>query len=278
MRAVRAAVGATDLVGPDRDRRDGGADRAGAGVEPVAARPASTPANRARTLPGKELADRYRDIAEARIEIGRVLADPAGTTVTPVSPAPKRSTTPALTAVAAVAEWSSAGAVAWYLRPADPRPLARFDTDVPPLRTPTGPGFPDYPLVAVSRDGTKWAVSSGTQIYLRHLGEAEARPIQGPQRHLCSRQRSRPMGSGWPTSSSRVSPRTAVRFGRYRLAGGAKTLAPVTGVFSNATALNVDLTWDDQNMLTWVRPQGIMQVSANGGEPAPVAAHPPAKR
>ena len=127
----------------------------------------------------KELADRYRDIAEARIEINKVLADPAGTTVAPVGPATKRSSTFVVAAVAAVAGMVAAGAAAWYLRPAVERPIARFDTDVPPLRTPTGPGFPDYPMVAVSRDGTKWAVSSGTQIYLRHLGEAEARPIQG---------------------------------------------------------------------------------------------------
>ena len=200
---------------------------------------------------------------------GRVLADPAGMTVAPITPAPKRSRTLGVAAAAAVVGMVAAGAAAWYLRPADERPIARFDTDVPALRTTTGPGFPDYPLVAVSRDGTKWAISSGTQLYLRNLGEAEARPIQGAAAILVFSPTFSPDGE-WLAYVEFT--RIATDAGSIRkipISGGTpQTIAPLTGVTSNATAANVDLSWDDRNTITWVRPQGIMQVSANGGEPA----------
>ena len=185
----------------------------------------------------KELADRYRDIAEARIEIGRALAYPAGMTVAPITPALKRSRTLGVAAAAAVAGMVAAGAAAWYLRPADERPIARFDTYVPALRTTTGPGFPDYPLVAVSRDGTKWAISSGTQLYLRNLGEAEARPIEGAAAILGSRQLL--AGRGMAGLRRIRAYRPGCRFDSEDTdqRGHAADLAPLTGLTSNATAV-----------------------------------------
>ena len=121
----------------------------------------------------------------------------------------------------------------------------------------------------MSRDGTKWAVSSGTQIYLRHLGEAEARPIQGAAAVLVFSPTFSPDGE-WLAyvEFTRIAP-DGGSIRKIPISGGTpQTLAPVTGVTSNATAVNVDLSWDDQNTITWVRPQGILQVSANGGEPA----------
>ena len=127
----------------------------------------------------KELSDRYRDIAEARIEISRVMADPAGMTAVPVTPVTRRSNSLAVAAVAAVIGMIAAGAAAWYLRPAEARPVARFDTDVPGFQTAAAPNVPDFALVAVSKDGTRWAISSGSQIYVRRIDQTEARPIQG---------------------------------------------------------------------------------------------------
>jgi eukaryotic-like serine/threonine-protein kinase len=218
----------------------------------------------------KETADRYRDIADARVEISKVLVDPAGMTVKDVAPAAKRSR-PLAVAAAAIAGMIVTGAVAWYLWPqAEPRPLARFNMDVPELQTPGAPGagFPDFPLLAVSRDGTRWAVSSGTQLYLRNIGEADARPIDGADSSVVFSPTFSPDGQwlAYVTFSRLGSDAGLIR--KIPISGGTpQTVATLTGVVNAATAFNVDLAWDDRNMLTWARPQGIMQVSADGGEP-----------
>ena len=218
----------------------------------------------------KELADRYRDIADARVEIGKVLADPAGMTVTTATPATNRSKPIALAAAAAVAGVLATAAAAWSLWPSVERPIARFDTDVPDGQTAAAPGVPDFPLVAVSKDGTRWAISSGSQIYLRRIDQTEARPIQGATAAGAVFSPTFSPDGEWLAYVEYT--RIAFDAGSIRkipVSGGTpQTVARITNVISNTSAVNVELSWDEQNTITWVRPQGIMQVSADGGEPA----------
>ena len=99
------------------------------------------------------------------------------------------------------------------------------------------------PGLAVSRDRARWAFSTGRQIYLRNLGEAEARPVQGaaaqavfspafsPDGEWLAYVEFTDIGAAAPTSGSiRKIPISG---------GGPQTIAKLTGVTSNATATNV---------------------------------------
>jgi Tol biopolymer transport system component len=133
----------------------------------------------------KKPADRYRDIGDVKADLQRVLADPQGVIVAPVAPAPVearpglRASLPLVAATAAVC-LVVAGAAGWFLRPApapEPRPVLRFPLPLPEgqsLLSPAG-------TIAISRDGTQVAYAAGTQLYLRRLGETEARPVPGAE-------------------------------------------------------------------------------------------------
>jgi predicted Ser/Thr protein kinase len=139
----------------------------------------------------KEVDGRYRDIADARVEIAKALADPTGVTVKATAQARRPATVVWASAAAAVVGIAAAGAAAWYWssRPAVRQPVARFSADLEALpvlpgaaagtSTAAAASIPPIPIVAVSRDGMRWAFSTIRQIYLRNLGEAEARPVQG---------------------------------------------------------------------------------------------------
>jgi Protein tyrosine and serine/threonine kinase/WD40-like Beta Propeller Repeat len=220
----------------------------------------------------KEVEDRYRDIAEARVEISKALADPGGVTVK-ASSAPAKGSQAVMwvTVAAAVVGIAAAGGSGWYWysRSPDRQPVARFSVDFQEMVGPTTPGLPPLPLVAVSRDGTKLALSSMRQISLRNLGESEARPVQGAAGQTVFSPAFSPDGQwlAYVDYTSGFDPNGgSIR--KIPVSGGTpQTVARLTGVTSAANAANVDISWDDRNMITWARPDGIMQVSANGGEP-----------
>jgi hypothetical protein len=49
--------------------------------------------------------------------------------------------------------------------------------------------------------------------------------------------------------------------------GSPQTIVTLTSIKEPSAAFGVDVSWDERNMLTWVQPEGILQVSANGGSP-----------
>ena len=128
----------------------------------------------------KEAKDRYHDIADARVDIQKALADPSGVIVQPVADvaqAAPRSMLPwALATLGLVVVASVAG---WNLKPEPPpedRPITRFSYVLPEGQEFTNAG---RPLAAISPDGTKIVYVANTQLYLRSMDEMESRPIPG---------------------------------------------------------------------------------------------------
>jgi serine/threonine-protein kinase len=215
----------------------------------------------------KDPDERYREIADARLEIAGALKDPAPMTVPSTSGASKRRPMLAwLGAAAAGISIVAAGLAGWLLKPETVRPVARFDQALPdalPQNT-----IAPFPLLAVSKDGTAWAISTGNRLFLRKLGEAEAHPVQGITSQFAFTPTFSP-DAGWLAYVD--APGTTLSdlaIKKLPITGGTpQTVVSLKTVNSIAAALGVDVSWDDRNMLTWVQPDGIMQVSANGGQP-----------
>jgi serine/threonine-protein kinase len=217
----------------------------------------------------KDPADRYREIADARLEIAKALTENQGASPAVVVRDTRWSMGMwAALAAAALGLVLAGGAAAWLLKPDPARPtVARFGQNLPPSFTQTS--IPPFPLIAISKDGKRWAFSTIAQLYVRNLAETEFRPLQGVTAQGVVSPTFSPDGE-WiafvetPTTSSFGG--IAIR--KLPVTGGTpQTVVPLTAVTSVEAVMGVDVNWDDRNMLTWVQPQGIMQVSANGGEP-----------
>jgi serine/threonine-protein kinase len=140
----------------------------------------------------KDPKQRLRDIGDARIAIEETLGDSSATgtlRVTPPTNAFQRHRMLWIfAAVGLVLGTAIAGLIAWNLRPASVRPVvSRFSfVFTPPGDQPavsTGYPLTDYPVVALSRDGTDIAYvgRSGetTQIFLRRLDRLDSQPLAG---------------------------------------------------------------------------------------------------
>jgi eukaryotic-like serine/threonine-protein kinase len=79
-------------------------------------------------------------------------------------------------ALAALVTGAVGVAVAWYLKPAPPAAVSRFDVSLPDNVTFTGTG---RHFVAVSPDGARMAFVASNRLYLRSMTEFDAKPIQG---------------------------------------------------------------------------------------------------
>ena len=126
----------------------------------------------------KEAKDRCHDIADVRVDIQKVLADPDGVTIQPVADvtqAPPRLILRWIVLAVAISVVVAGGA-GWYLKPEPPRSIVRFY-----LQLPEGQEFTNLgrESVVVSHDGSKIVYVANEQLYLRRLEEMDARPIQG---------------------------------------------------------------------------------------------------
>jgi hypothetical protein len=128
----------------------------------------------------KEPRDRYHDIAEARVDLEHVLADPRGVLIQPEDAA--SGAKPAsfrFVAIAVVAAAAVAGALGWFshrVPESKPGPVVRF-----PMLLPASVQFtlPAASMLAISPDGTRVAYTANGQLYLRNLNESEGRPVPG---------------------------------------------------------------------------------------------------
>ena len=216
----------------------------------------------------KEPANRYHEIADVRLEIAKALADPEGaSTVVVGTRETRRSIGVWVAAAVAAIAIVAAGVAGWFLKSDKPAPVARFDLPLPEaLAQPT---VPPFPLVAVSKDGTRWVVSTIGKLWVRNIGEAEARPLQGITAQGALSPTFSPDGL-WLAYIDAPSTNSASGLSIRKLpvtGGTPQTIVPLPSVTTPPAAFGVDVGWDERNMLTWVQPEGIMQVSANGGAP-----------
>jgi serine/threonine-protein kinase len=215
----------------------------------------------------KEPQDRYHDIADARVDIERVLSDPQGVFVRPetVGTTARAGISPfvwIITAAVAV----MAGALGWFLHPQPaPKPasVVRFPLLLPPA---TQFSLPPAMMLAISPDGTRIAHTGNNQLYLRNLNESESRPVPGtlePGVGVSTPVFS-PDGQ-WIAYVQLVTATGPYILKRVPVSGG----TPVKVVETRAGILNfpVGLSWPSSETLVFVSPEGVVRMPANGGAP-----------
>ena len=164
--------------------------------------------------------------------------------------------------VALVAALATA-AVAWsrWPSPESPRLATRFDFVLP-----EGQQLPSTqrPVIAVSPDGRPFVYQERTGLFLRSMGELEARLIDGTQDARVSPFFS-PDGK-WLAYFTSGGPAAGVFARRGELkkvpvsGGAAITICEIT-TFPNGQS------WAPDNTILFGQAEGIMRVSANGGSP-----------
>jgi serine/threonine protein kinase len=195
----------------------------------------------------KDPRQRGGDIAAIRLALEGVFDSP--TQAAQVVQATSQSKLPWVAAV--VLGIIVAGTAAWNLKP-DPTPSVNRFYHV----LPEGQQFASTrPLVAVSPDGSRLVYVANQQLYLRAMDTLEASPIPGTNETPTAPFFS-PDGQWigyWSLTDGQLK--------KIALSGG----APVT--LTDAKSPFGRPTWQDDGTIVWSQSEGIMQVSANGGEP-----------
>jgi serine/threonine protein kinase len=206
----------------------------------------------------KESKKRYHDIADARVDIQEVLADPSGVfvqTVTTSKPRKRLRVGLSWVATALILGGIIVGVSVWYLKPSEPRRVMRFDYDVP-----EGQQFSDVtyqPSLAISPDGRQIVYGTPKGLYLRSIDELTAKPIAGTEGATGGPFFS-PDGKwiGYVSAADRQLKKISINGG-----------APVT-LCSVTTPYIFGVSWNADNTIVYGQvPGDIMRVSGNGGTP-----------
>ncbi len=215
----------------------------------------------------KEPRDRYHDIAEARVDLEHVLADPRGVLIQPEETASQaKSGSFRFAAIAVAAAAAVAGALGWFMHrvpESKPGPVVRF-----PMLLPASVQFtlPPASMLAISPDGTRVAYTANGQLYLRNLNEMEGRPVPGTN------------VGGAGAASPVFSPDGQWLAYVHVIAGTGPFIlhrVPITGgtplkLFESQPGLNNfewGLTWPATDKMVFANGDGIVQIGANGGTP-----------
>jgi len=196
----------------------------------------------------KDTANRCHAIADARVDLTKALADPAGVP-TAAAAAPSRRAALRWVAVGAVVGAVGAGLVVWTLRAPQARPTQRFSDVLPPGRVFTSSG---HPHVAVSPDGSQVAYVANSRLFLRALDQGEARAIPGTEGEATT-----PFFS----PDGRFIGYYDLRDGELRriaIAGGTPLgIVKVTNVFG--------ARWQSDDTILYGAEDGVWRVPADGG-------------
>jgi eukaryotic-like serine/threonine-protein kinase len=200
----------------------------------------------------KDAKNRYHSIADARIDIQAVLADPRGLWAPPdVSSRSKLRMVVPWAVVSAIVSSIAVGLAVWNFRPSALRPITRFQQDLVELQRFRRIG---RPVMAFSRDGSKFVYNTVDGLYLRSMEQTDAQLIAGTEEDLSSPFFS-PDGQSigyWSASSNQLK--------RIAVNGG----APVT--LCNATN-PISVNWGTDRTILFGQPEGIMRIPASGGTP-----------
>ena len=206
----------------------------------------------------KDPKQRVHDIADVRLALegafetaatqaaeSRAVAQPVWGQALPVASA---------TAVVAILV---TGLVGWSLWPAaEPQPVIRSVHDLPDGRVFQNTMFP---VVSFASDGQRLVYNGTGGLYLRAMDALEDRVIPGTE---AQRGRNSPFFSpdGESVAFFRASTGARGELVRMAVTGG-----PVVKLAD--TALPLGGTWGDDGTILYGQPDGIWQVSENGGEP-----------
>ena len=127
----------------------------------------------------KDPQNRCHDIADARIDIQKVLSNQSGVLLRPLTQVkPKTRLFNALPWIAVIVVTAIvAGAAVWYLRAPEPRQVARFYHELPEdqqFNVSTSP-------IGISPDGKQLVYSTTAGLYLRSLNSLDAKLIAGTE-------------------------------------------------------------------------------------------------
>jgi Tol biopolymer transport system component len=204
----------------------------------------------------KKPRNRYHSIADARVDIEKVLSDPEGAE-SHVASAPATPTVPhwrrVLVPIAALIVGSAiAGVAVWILMLPEAGPVNKFDLDLPEGQTFRATG---RSMMAISPDGRYFVYNTLGGLYLRPLGDLEARLIAGTEEGLSS-----PFFSpdGQSIAYYVFEPG---QIKRVAISGG----APVT--IGTADTNLFGATWEPDDSILFATNAGIYRVPASGGEP-----------
>ncbi|MBP1625481.1 MAG: serine/threonine protein kinase [Acidobacteria bacterium] len=191
----------------------------------------------------KDLKKRYRDIGDVRLELEKALADHSGTFVQPSAAAESHSKMKAALPwiAASILAMAVVGLVIWNLRTPGSPQVTRFYCELP-----EGQQFfsPTEPVIAVSPNGKQFVYSTTKGLYLRSLGELDARLIPGTENESIGRPFFSPDGR-WIGYWSQ----TDLKLKKIAVGGGASWDSDKTIIYSDLLG------------------GGIMRVPASGGTP-----------
>jgi eukaryotic-like serine/threonine-protein kinase len=197
---------------------------------------------------------RWHAAGDVRMEIEAILADPDGLTVradlsAARGPLWKRAVPFAAIAVVAAA---LSAAVVWNVRPAPAASIARLSIVLPDGQLLTRSGRHN---IAVSPDGQNIVYVANKQLYLRAMGDVEARPIRGTSQDV---------------NTPFFSP-DGLWIGFFSVDDGTLKKIATTGgapVTITRIANPFGAMWDtDDRIIVGQGAQGIVRISANGGMP-----------
>ena len=199
----------------------------------------------------KDVRNRRRDIGDIRVEIDRLLST-GGMPAEPVADLVQARPQTMLPLVAAIVITAVLATVAvWNLKPVESGPVSRFHHDLPAEQVLTDVA---RTAVAISPDGSQFVYVTYGGMYRRSMNESEASLVPGtegnPRLPFFS-----PDGKsvGYFTFGDRQLKKIAV-------SGG-------LAVTVSAAALPSSASWESGDTILFVQREGIMRVSADGGDP-----------
>jgi serine/threonine-protein kinase len=206
----------------------------------------------------KDRKQRWHSMGDVRVELESLLADPRGAKlhagVTAVRPPFWRRALPlAVTAIVAAALAIGATLAVIARRPDPAAVVTRFRIVVPQSQVFINPA---RQLIAISPDGTQIVYAAAQQLYLRGIGDLDARPIPGTNTNA-----SRPFFSPDGRWLGYIS-RAENKLKRIAVTGG----AAVTIGDAEETNAGFGPVWNVDNYIYLGQPRRIVRVSADGGK------------
>jgi len=228
----------------------------------------------------KKPRSRYSGIADARVDIEVALRDPQGVVVAEQPGVHPVVATPSL--ARRLLPWAAglglavaAGVAAFTLRPAEPREVFRSVYPFPAQSNLFG--APDIREIDIATDGRQMVFNFVDGLFLRQANAFDALRIPGiPEATIFFSPVFSPDGGS--VAFMMVNTRAASSGARLDIvsmpvSGGAPV--PLGSVGNAGTTFRPSLSWEANGNILYPQPDGIWQVSGNGGEPVRIVAIEP---
>jgi serine/threonine protein kinase len=215
----------------------------------------------------KHSKDRYGVISDARVDIQKVLADPSGVLVKPLTadtPQKKLRTILPWIAITALFCLIIAGIAGWMLKPSpspEPKQVMVSEYVLPEDQQFYQPINENINL-AVSRDGNQFAYSTTKGIYIRSMDELDARLIPGTDEDAIS------LFFSFDGQSIGYFSGSDLKLKRISINGGAPT------DLCDATLVLGAIWYEDNTIVYTDLVKGIYRIPAKGGTPEALIERP----